>query len=188
MSRPWAKGQDHVASPVSNWSTSFSLHTNQNNNSWATAVSKFDLENPRLRAGWGKSQCDTVSKTPPFQFGSIQTIHFLFHAQRYITFYVVPWFMSFRPTLTKILWFLEKNTAELKKEKKNTKWFPAKYLKNQWLLQFLRYQDPIHLLCFILFHSNTGITIHIQCCKKTETLVGQQATHGESLGGPFFSV
>ena len=38
------KGQCHTVGPVSYQLTSFSFHINQTNNSWDTAISKFDLE------------------------------------------------------------------------------------------------------------------------------------------------
>ena len=43
-----AKGQSHIVSPVSDEFTSFSFHTNQSNNSWDTAISKFDLETSKV--------------------------------------------------------------------------------------------------------------------------------------------
>ena len=46
---PLFKGQGHAVSPVCNWLTSFFNHINQTNNSWDTAISKFDLENFKVK-------------------------------------------------------------------------------------------------------------------------------------------
>ena len=42
------KGQCRTVSPVSYQLTSFSFHINQTNNSWDTAISKFDLETSKV--------------------------------------------------------------------------------------------------------------------------------------------
>ena len=44
------KGQGPIVGPISNWFTSFWFHTNQIYNPWNTAISKFNLENPRSRS------------------------------------------------------------------------------------------------------------------------------------------
>ena len=40
---------NHIVSPVSYWLASFSFHINQTNNSWDTAISKFDLEISKVK-------------------------------------------------------------------------------------------------------------------------------------------
>ena len=48
------KGQGLIVSPVSNWFAFFSFHINLTNNSWDTAISKYDLEKIQDQIhGWG---------------------------------------------------------------------------------------------------------------------------------------
>ena len=73
------KWQDYVVNPVSNWFISFLLHINQTNNSWDTAILKFDLEISKVKVICEvKGQCHIVYPV------SNQCTSFLFHVNRTI--------------------------------------------------------------------------------------------------------
>ena len=63
---------NHIVSPVSYWLASFSFHINQTNNSWDTAISKFDLEISKVKV------MSEAKRSRSHIVPSIQPMHFLF--------------------------------------------------------------------------------------------------------------
>ena len=43
------KGQGQIVGPVTKWFASFAFHINETNNSWDTAILKFDLEKSKVK-------------------------------------------------------------------------------------------------------------------------------------------
>ena len=69
------KGRGHIFSPVSNWLAFFVFHINQINNSWVTAILKFDLAKSRVNSWMRAKLTDTQfiqysTGTLPFHFTS----------------------------------------------------------------------------------------------------------------------
>ena len=67
------KGQGHTVSPVYNLSTYLSFHINQTNNSWNTAISKFDIEKSKVKVmgedkGWGHIVQTVSNRCTSFSF------------------------------------------------------------------------------------------------------------------------
>ena len=76
------KGQCHTVGPVSYQLTSFSFHINQANNSWDTAISKFDFETSKVKVmsevkGQGHILYPVSNRCTSFLFHINQTNHSL---------------------------------------------------------------------------------------------------------------
>ena len=72
------KGQCHTVDPVSYQLTSFSFHINQTNNSWDTAISKFDLETSKVMSevkGQGHILYPVSNRCTSFSFHINRTNH-----------------------------------------------------------------------------------------------------------------
>ena len=74
------KGQCHTVGPVSHQLTSFSFHINQTNNSWDTAISKFDLETSKVKVmsevkGQGHILYPVSNRCTSFSFHINRTNH-----------------------------------------------------------------------------------------------------------------
>ena len=92
-------GQCHTVDPVSYQLTSFSFHINKTNNSWDTAISKFDLETSKVKVMSkvkGQILYPVLNRCTSFSFHINRTNH--------------SWDMA------KIVFDLEKNTSEIFKE------------------------------------------------------------------------
>ena len=73
------KGQLHIVGSASNRFNSFLFHINQPCHIWDTAISKFNLENPKSRS-WPRSKLMAIFQVLLFN----RYVHFLFHGNQII--------------------------------------------------------------------------------------------------------